>query len=185
VAVSTHVTQILKAGPLIHFSWKIHKAQNGLLGSTQNSHYITTKCTALNLYSSLLLITSLPATLAASSFTSPSTFNLSSSPAVASAASSSFSDFPDTFSWATSNASLNFCAPMTKQNHSKCDKGPVPKPNPPTTQYRPAHSLAEEINSKNSAFIEDNRISVPTNYLVLKTHSECRKKTVANSPLCS
>jgi len=128
VAVSTHVTQILKAGTLIHFSWKIHKAQNGLLGSNQNSLYITTKCTALNLYSSLLLITSLPVTLAASSFTSPSTFNLSSSPAVASAASSSFSEFPDTFSWATSNASLNFCAPMTKQNHSKCDRGPVPKP---------------------------------------------------------
>jgi hypothetical protein len=181
VAVSNHVTQILKARPLIHFSWKTHKAQNGLLGSTQNSLYITTKCTALNLYSSLLLITSSPATLAASSFTSPSTFNLSSSPAVASAASSSFSDFPDTFSWATSNASLNFCAPMTKQNHSKCDTGPVPKPNPQQTST----SLAEEINSKNSAFIEDNRTSVPTNYLVLKTHSECRKKTVANGPLCS
>jgi hypothetical protein len=43
---------------------------------------------------------------------------------VASAA--SFSDFTDTFSWAASNASLNFCAPMTKQNHNLCDKGPGP-----------------------------------------------------------
>jgi hypothetical protein len=91
----------------------------------------------------------------------------------------SFFDFTNTFSWVASNASLIFYAPMTKQNHNICHKGPGP--NLPHQQpWKDQHiQLLKKSITSIMLHLRRQDLSVPSNYFVHKAHSECGKKIVA------